>query len=159
MCLRRWKHNGTNHGQKWEIDEDEKDTRWVANKEKLKLKEEEQRKAAAEAAEEAKKKKAEPPPPPPPPPPKEAPHKVERLPTGGRVEINGLTSDEGKNWNGWFGRIKGYNEEKGRYDVEIGGEDLDKIMSLHRKNLIHVDASGRHILAKTKVGEPEMVDL
>jgi hypothetical protein len=124
-------------------------------------KEEEQRKAAeelAKAAKEAKNKPPEPPPPPPPPPPQAAP-KAERLPTGGRVEISGLTSDEGKNWNGWYGRIKGYNEEKGRYDVEIGGEDLDKVMSLHRKNLIHVDANGHHILARPKVGEPEMVDL
>ena len=46
LCLRRWKHNGTNHGQKWEIDEDEKNTRWAANKEKLKLKDEEQLTAA-----------------------------------------------------------------------------------------------------------------
>ena len=46
LFFRRWKHNGTNHRQKWEIDEDEKEARWAANKEQLRLKEEQQTTAA-----------------------------------------------------------------------------------------------------------------
>ena len=45
-CFRRWKSFGTNHGQKWEIDEEEKGARWVANREMLKLKEARQTGAA-----------------------------------------------------------------------------------------------------------------
>jgi len=42
LCLRRWKQRGTNHGQKWQIDEEEKEARWAANREMLKLKDERQ---------------------------------------------------------------------------------------------------------------------
>ena len=45
-CFRRWRHHGKDHGQTWQIDEEEKEARWAANREMLKLKEQRQTGAA-----------------------------------------------------------------------------------------------------------------
>ena len=41
-CFRRWRHYRKTHGQKWQIEDEEKASRWAANKEMLRLRDESQ---------------------------------------------------------------------------------------------------------------------
>lgn len=69
----------------------------------------------------------------------------EKLPTGARVEIYGLTSEAGSALNGLHGHIGGWDGTKGRYDVQL--EIEDKTVSCKPANVkrTSVTPSGRKV--------------
>ena len=70
---------------------------------------------------------------PPPPPPTAKPKATDRLPKDARVCVHGLMSEAGQKLNGEEGRLSGFDEAKGRYDVTL--QD-GRVISAKPENLI-----------------------